>query len=338
MSKQKTSEENMRVDPNTAKRCLITVLLAVVSIFALPAVAQTYPTKPVRIIVPYSPGGGIDTVARMMAQKLTEQIGGPFLIENRPGAAGVLGAEIVARAAPDGYTLLASATEFAINPIVRPKLPYDSFKDFIHISQLASVQFILAAHPSVPARNVKEVIALAKARPGTLTYGSSGTGGGPHLAGELFQSMAGIRWVHVPFKGTGPMSLAVMSGEIDFIFAATIGLLPQVRAGKMRAIAVTGQKRFAQLPEVPTVAESGIPGYSAIGWYGFYAPAGTSPEIVRRLYAEATRALGDPEVKEKLGRSGNEYVMSSPDEFVAFLRAETAKWTKIVKEANVRMD
>jgi tripartite-type tricarboxylate transporter receptor subunit TctC len=150
--------------------------------------------------------------------------------------------------------------------------------------------------------------------------------------------MAGIRWVHVPFKGTGPMSLAVMSGEIDFIFAATIGLLPQVRAGKMRAIAVTGQKRFAQLPEVPTVAESGIPGYSAIGWYGFYAPAGTSPEIVRRLYSEATRALGDPEVKEKLARSGNEYVMSPPDEFVGFLRAETAKWAKIVKEANVRMD
>src|SRR5258705_5746587 len=278
-------------------RRLITAMFAAAFIYALGAGAQNYPSKPVRIIVPYSPGGGIDTVARMMAQKLTEQIGGPFLIENRPGAAGVVGAEVVAHAAPDGYTLLASATEFAINPIVRPKLPYDSFKDFIHISQLASVQFILAAHPSVPARNVKEVIALAKARPGTLTYGSSGTGGGPHLAGELFQSMAGIRWVHVPFKGTGQLSLAIMSGEIDFIFAATIGLLPQVRAGKMRAIAVTGQKRFAQLPEVPTVAESGIPGYSAIGWYGFYAPAGTSPEIVRRRYTEATRALGDPEAK-----------------------------------------
>jgi tripartite-type tricarboxylate transporter receptor subunit TctC len=302
------------------------------------AAAQNWPTRTVRIVVPYTPGGGIDTVARMLAQKLTEQLGSPFVVENRPGAGGVLGAELVARAAPDGYTLLASSTEFAINPSVRAKLPYDPLKDFAHVSQLASVQFVLGSHPSVPVRNVKDVIALARNRPGQLTYGSSGSGAGPHLAGELFQSMAGIRWVHVPFKGAAPASIAVMSGDIDFAFGATIGLLGNVRNGKLRAIAVTGPMRFAELPDVPTVSESGVPGYSATGWYGFYAPAGTSPELIRRLYTEATRALGAPEIKDKLARSGNEYVMSPPDEFVAFLRAEIAKWTKVVKESNIRIE
>lgn len=299
---------------------------------------QGWPARPVRMIVPYAPGGGIDTVARVLAQKLSEQVGGTFVVENRPGGAGVLGAELVARAAPDGHTLLASATEFAINPSVRSKLPYDPFRDFTHISQLASVQFILASHPSVPVKNARQLVALAKARPGQLTYGSSGAGGGPHLAGELFQSMAGIRWTHVPFKGAAPASIAVMSGEIDFAFGATIGLLGNVRAGKLRAVAVTGSKRFAELPEVPTVSESGVPGYSATGWYGFYGPAGVAPQIVRRLYSESVQALGAPDVKERLAKSGNEYVMSPPEEFTGFLRAEIAKWTKVVREANIRIE
>ena len=314
------------------------VAIAAAFVLATPAAAQSWPARPVRIIVPYAPGGGIDTVARQLAQKLTEQTGGAFLVENRPGGAGVLGADLVARAAPDGHTLLASSTEFAINPAVRTKLPYDPLRDFAHISQLASVQFILAGHPSVPVRNVKELVALARARPGQLTYGSSGAGGGPHLAGELFQFMAGIRWVHVPYKGAAPASIAVISGEIDFAFGATIGLLENVRAGKLRAVAVTGLKRFAGLPEVPTVAESGVPGYSATGWYGFYAPGGTSPELVRRLYTEAVRGLGAADVRERLEKSGNEYVMSPPEEFVVFLRGEIAKWTKVVREANLRIE
>jgi len=287
-------EGNVRLVPGIQH----VIAIAAAVTLATPAVAQSWPARPVRIIVPYAPGGGIDTVARQLAQKLTEQTGGSFLVENRPGGAGVLGAELVARAAPDGHMLLASSTEFAINPAVRAKLPYDPLRDFAHISQLASVQFILAGHPSVPVRNVKELVALARARPGQLTYGSSGTGGGPHLAGELLQSMAGIRWVHVPYKGAAPASIAVISGEIDFAFGATIGLLENVRAGKLRAIAVTGLKRFAGLPKVPTAAESGIPGYSATGWYGFYAPGGASPELVRRLYNEAVRGLGAADVRD----------------------------------------
>jgi tripartite-type tricarboxylate transporter receptor subunit TctC len=302
------------------------------------AAAQGWPARAVRMIVPYTPGGGIDTVARTLAQKLTEQLGVTFVVENRPGAAGMLGAEMVAKAPPDGYTLLASSTEFAINPSLRPKLPYDPLRDFAHISQLASVQFILAGHPSVPVKTVRDLVALAKARPGQITFGSSGAGGGPHLAGELFQSMAKIRWTHVPFKGAAPAAIAVMSGEIDFAFGATIGLLGNVRAGKLRAVAVTGSKRFAELPQVPTVAESGVAGYNATGWYGFYATGGTPPETVRRLYNESVRALGAPEIRERLAKSGNEYVMSAPEEFVTFIRAEIAKWTKVVKEANLHIE
>lgn len=330
---------NMQTVVRPALRILHGVAIVTAFVLSAPATAQGWPAaRPVRIVIPYAPGGGIDIVARTLAQKLGEQTGGTFVVENRPGGAGVLGAELVARAAPDGHTLFASSTEFAINPAMRAKLPYDPLKDFAHITQLASVQFILAGHPSVPVKNVRDLIALARARPGQLTYGSSGAGGGPHLAGELFQSMSGIRWVHVPFKGAGPASVAVMSGEIDFSFGATIGLLPHVRNGRLRALAVTGLKRFGELPQVPTVAESGVPGYSATGWYGMYAPAGTSAEIVRRVYAESVRALGEPDVRARLEKSGNEYVMSKPEDFVVFLRGEIAKWTKVVKAANLRID
>lgn len=314
--------------------------------FAVPAAAQTastgsgqaWPARAVRIIVPFPPGGGVDTVTRLLAQKLTEQIGGTFVVENRPGSAGLIGAELASKAAPDGYTLLTSATEFSINPIVRSKLPYDPFRDFAYIAQLTSGQFMLASHPTVPVKTVKQLIALAKARPGHLTYASSGTGGGNHLSGELLQSMAGIRLLHVPYKGAGPSIGALIGGHVDLVIASTTGLVGPAKAGKLRPIAVTGPKRFTELPDVPTLSESGVTGYSVTGWYGFYAPAGTPAAIVRRLHEEARRGLMSPDVKEKLVKTGNEPVVSSPDEFTAFMRAEIEKWAKVVKSANIRIE
>jgi tripartite-type tricarboxylate transporter receptor subunit TctC len=306
--------------------------------FCADAQAQNWPARPVRIVVPFAPGGGVDTVSRFLAQKLTEQLGGSFVVENRAGAGGLLGAELVAKAAPDGYTLLTSAPEFSINPGGKSKMPYDALKDFAFVSQLTSGQFLLACHPSVPVKTVRELIALAKAQPGKLNYGSSGTGSINHLSGELFQSMTGIRWGHVPFKGSGPNLIALMGGEIDFAFGSTTSLVDQARLGRVRAIAVTGPKRYAELPAVPTIAESGVPGYNVTGWYGLYAPAGTSAEIVRKLQAESARGLNSPDMREKLIKAGNDPVVSTPEAFEAFVRVEIAKWAKVVKDAKLTLE
>lgn len=319
--------------PLGIQRALVIVAACMI---AASAAAQTWPTRPVRIIVPFPPGGGVDFVGRLLAQKLTEQIGSPFVVDNRPGASGILGTELGARSAPDGYALLMTPPEIAIDPSVRSKLPYDPLKDFAFISQLTSGQFMLAAHPSVPVKTVKQLVALAKARPGQLNYGHSGTGGINHLSGELFQSLAGIRWENVPFKGSGPAMVGLMSGEIDFIFASTTGLVQPARAGKVRPIGVTGMKRLGEMPDVPTIAESGVPGYNVTGWYGFFAPAGTAATIVRRLHGEAARGLNNPDVKEKLVRTGNEPVVSTPEDFEAFMRAEIAKWAKVIKESGLK--
>jgi len=301
------------------------------------AMAQTWPARTVRIIVPFAPGGGVDTISRFLAQKLTEQTGGTFVVENRPGAAGVLACELVARAAPDGHVLLTSAPEFTINPSARSKMPYDALRDFTFISQLTSGQFMLVAHPSVPVRNVKQVIALAKSRPGQLNYGSSGAGGINHLAGELLQMMAGMKWVHIPFKGAGPATTALLGGEVDFVFGSTVGLVSPAKAGKVRPIAVTGTRRYAELPDVQTIAET-LPGYDVAGWYGFYGPAGLPAPIVKRLNDEARKGLFSPDIKDKLEKAGNDPVVSSPEQFAAFVRAEIEKWGKVVKAANIKVD
>jgi tripartite-type tricarboxylate transporter receptor subunit TctC len=321
--------------PLVIRRGLAALLATLV---AVPVAAQTWPARTVRIISPFAPGGGNDTVGRFLAAKFTEQIGGTFVVENRAGSGGLIGTDLVAKSPPDGHTLLISSPEFSINPSMRSKMPYDTFKDFAFISQLASGQFLLAGHPSVPVRNARELIALAKARPGQLSYGTSGAGGINHLAGELLQSMSGIRWLHIPFKGAGPAMIATMGGEVEFVFASTIGLIGPVKAGKLRGVAVTGTRRYAELPDVPTVAEAGVPGYSVTGWYGFYAPANTPAEIVRKLHEESRRALSSPEIKEKLIKAGNEPVGTPPAEFLAFVRAEVDKWAKVIKQANLRID
>ena len=323
---------------NTACDIRRALAAGVACMLAMPAYGQNWPQRPVRLVVPYTPGGGADIVARVLGQRLADQTGGSFVIDNRPGAGGINAAELVAHATPDGHTLLASATEFGTNAALRTRMPFDPFKDFAHISLLGYVQFLLAGNPAVPVRNIKELIALAKTRPGELTYGSTSLGGGPHLAGELIQSMGGIRWVHVPFKGAGPASVALISGEISFMFSSTGSLVGHVQAGKVRAIAVTGPRRFPELPEVPTVAESGIPGYSATGWYGLFAPAGTPRELVRRISAEVARAYTNPQARERLAQIGMDPVGSTPEEFVSFLRTEIAKWSKVVKEANIRIE
>ncbi len=319
----------------TPMKCLRTCLLALVGLAPITAAhAQStgtpvWPARPVRLLVPYTPGGGVDFVARAMSLKLGELHGVSVLVENRPGGTGVVATELLARAAPDGYTLMASALEFAINPAIRPKLPYDPLRDFTHLTRLADVQMMLASHPSVPFKTVRQIVDAGKAQPGKFTYGSSGTGGGPHLAGELFQLMSGARWTHVPFKGAAPAAIAVMSGEVDFSFGSTNALLEPVRSGKVRAVGVTGGKRFAPLPAVPTIGESGIPGYLAVGWYGFYGPANMPAELVRRIHGETTRALTSADARERLERAGNEVVASTPEDFGVFLRAEIVKWAKV---------
>lgn len=323
-----------RIDGNRAG--LVAGLL--VAIFSSLGSAQTWPARPVRIIVPFAPGGGVDTVSRLLAQKLNEQTGGAFVVENRAGGGGLVGADLVAKAAPDGYTLLTSAPEFSINPSVKKKMPFDALKDFVFVSQLTSGQFLLAAHPSVPVKSVRELIALAKQRPDRLNYGSSGTGSINHLAGELLQSMTGIRWGHVPFKGSGPNLIGLMGGEIDFSFGSTTSLVDQARAGRVRGIAVTGSQRYAELPNVPTIAESGVPGYNVTGWYGLYAPVATPIEIVRKLHSETVRGFSSPEMRERLIKAGNDPVVSTPEAFDAFVRVEIAKWAKVVKDARLTLE
>ncbi len=300
--------------------------------------AQGYPNRAIRMLVPVSPGGGTDTNARIVSQRLSEQLGVPVVVDNRPGAGHMLGTEIVARAAPDGYTLITAAPELSINPSLQPKVPYDALRDFAPVSQTVSSQYVLSTHPSVPVKSVKEFIALAKARPGQLNYGSSGVGSANHLGGVLFQGMTETKLVHIPFKGAGPATIALMGGEIDFMFSSTTAAVAPVKLGRLRAIAVTGPKRFSEMPDIPTVSEAGVPGFVITGWFGVLAPAGTPREIINKLHAEIVKIVQHPAVKERFASLGTAPVGSSPEEFAAFLRAEIEKWSRVVKASGARPD
>ena len=305
---------------------------------SLDAAAQAYPNRAIRMVVPFPPGGGTDTAARIVSAKVAELLPASVVIENRPGAGSMLGTELVAKAKPDGYTLLTVGAEFSINPSLQPKVPYDAQRDFAPISQTLSSQYVFSTHPSVPVRSVEQFIALAKAHPGKLNYGSSGNGSANHLAGALFQLMSGTTLVHIPYKGGAPLAIALMSGEIDFMFSSTAAAVAQVRTGKVRALAVTGVNRFSELPDVPTVAEAGLPGYVVTGWFGVLAPAGTPRELIEKLNTAIVKAMQDPRIRERVASVGNEPVGNSPEEFSAFLRTEIAKWSKVVKASGARPD
>jgi len=318
-------------------RILVKLALAVCAAFLLASLthAQSFPSRPIRLLVGSPPGGGADFIARALSQKLSDGLGQPLVVENRPGANGAIASELLARTTPDGHTLMVNIIGHAINPSVM-KLNFDSINDFAFISQVAASQNLLVAHPSFPATNVKALIALSKANPGAITYGSQGVGASGHLSGELFQLMTGVKWVHIPYKGGAPAMSDLMAGHITLSFANIPTVIQQVRAGKLRAIAVTGAQRTAAAPETPTVAESGVPGFEVSNWFGVCAPAKTSAAIVDRVYAEIARALKAPEVRAALNNAGAEPVGSTPEQYTAFIRNETAKWAKVIKAAGIK--
>jgi tripartite-type tricarboxylate transporter receptor subunit TctC len=314
----------------------LAVLFLSTAMSAHDAAAQNYPNRPIKLVVATSAGGATDFSGRIVAQKLTEQLGQQVVVENRAGAATIIGTEAVARAAPDGYTLLAGQATITINPSMYVKLPYDMQRDFAPVTQTLSATNVLALHPSVPARTVKELIALATAKPGSLTFGSAGLGTAPHLAGELFKSMAKIDMVHVPFKGSSPSTISLLAGEISVNFPSVQVSVPYIKAGRLRALAVTTTMRSQALPEVPTIAEAGLPGYEATQWFGILAPAGTPRPIIDKLYQEIARGLRSPELKERMVSEGMEIIASTPDEFSAYIKSETDKWSGVIKAAGIK--
>lgn len=308
-------------------------LVALALLLPCLAFAQAYPARPVRIIVPYPPGGATDVMARTVAQKLNESWQQVVVVENKPGASGSVGSEIVAKSVPDGYTLLVQGTQHAINLSLYKQLPYDTLRDFVPINYIASAPFLLVLHPSVPANTVAELIAYIKARPGGLNYGSSGVGGGAHLAGEIFKTAAGVPLTHIPYKGAAPAMADLLGGQVTMVFDPIPTSITQVRAGRLKALAITSAKRSALMPELPTVAESGLPGFDVSAWFGLYGPAAMPKDIAIKLNAEVNRILQLPEVKEKFAGLGAESMIMNTDQFAVHLRAEIAKFAKAIKDS-----
>lgn len=329
-----------KTTPNTPRRHVIGVVCAALCAAAASplAWANDYPNKPVKLVVPYPPGGPTDIVARVVAQKLLEQMGQSFFIENRPGAGANIGAEAVARSPADGYTLVVATTAHAINPSLFAKLSYSITKDFAPISQLTSGPLVIVTNPATPANNVKELIALAKSKQGGLNYASSGNGQSTHLSAELFNAMGGVKMAHVPYKGSAPALTDVMGGQADLMFDTMLSSMSHVKAGKLKALAVTSSQRSPSAPGIPTVAESGLPGYEAIAWNGLLAPAGTPKEVVDRLSAELKKVLDNPEVAQRFEAQGFAAAWSTPTAYAGFLQAEVDKWGKVVKASGARID
>jgi len=302
------------------------------------ATAQTYPVKPIRVVVPFPAGGGIDTVARILTPKLTESLGQPAVVDNRVGASGTIGTEAVAKAPPDGYTLLATFASHAQNASLYPKLGYDTVKDFAPITLIATVPNILVVNPSLPVKTVKDLIALAKKHPGEILYASIGNGTPAHLSAELFNSMAGIRMTHIAYKGAAPSIVALISGETQLTFTTVLVAMPHVKSGRLRALGVASLKRAAVLPDIPTIDEAGVRGYESNAWYGLLAPAKTPPAIIEQLHRETVKALQLADVRDNLKAQGAEPVGSTPRDFATLINAEIEKWRKVVVATGAKAD
>src|SRR5688572_6467419 len=313
--------------------------LGVLLLFALQAAAQTYPSKAVRMIVPYPPGGGNDTLGRLFAAKLSDRMGQQFVVENRPGAGAMIGTEAAAKSAPDGYTiLLSSIATHALSPNLYSRVPYDPVKDFAPITLLGIAPTVLVVPADLPARNLQEFIAAAKAKPGALAYASGGNGTPPHINAEVFKSVAGIDLLHVAYKGGGPALVDLMAGRVQAMLDTAASAMPHVRSGKLRALALSAPKRSPELPDLPTFAEAGLPQYDTNAWYSMHAPAGTPPDVVRRLNAELVAILKDPEILARFKQLATDPVGNSPEEFATFVRAELDKYARIIKAAGIKLD
>jgi tripartite-type tricarboxylate transporter receptor subunit TctC len=317
------------------------LLLAVLSLLTLPALAQdTYPSKPIRMVVGYAPGGGTDVVARLVAARMTVQLGQSVIVENRPGNSGIVAASQVAKSPADGYTIMMGVISLnAIQPSLVPNLPFDPVKDFAPVTLTGSTPHLIVAHPSTSITSIRELIAHAKANPGKLSFPSAGNGTTPHIAGELFLSMAGVKMVHIPYKSTGQSMPDLLAGRMEVGFDTFSSAIPHVRGGKLRPLAVSSAARLPDLPGVPTVEEAGLPGYRFGTWYGVFAPAGTPPAIVNRLHAEINKALQSPDVRAKYAEMGmDDSVTRTPEEFAALVRADIARFAKLVKEAGIKIE
>ena len=323
---------------NSKLLCFLSALWSVALIYAGSATAQSYPAKPIRIIVPYAPGGSTDVVFRLLAPRLSEDLGQTVVVDNRPGGSSTIGLDLAAKSPPDGHTWGAPNITFGANPSLMKKMPFDSEKDLVPVSQVTVVTMVLSLHPSVPARSVKQLIGLAKARPGELNFSSAGNASANHLATAKFMHMSGTNLTHVPYKGGGPAVISLVSGETSMLFATIPSAIQHIQSGRLRGLAVSRAQRNPALPDVPTVAEAGVPGYEAIEWNGVMVPAGTPPAVVRRIHQSLSKVLAAPAMKERIVGVGAEVVGSSPEEFTAFIKSEFAAWAKVIKEVGITVE
>jgi len=316
-----------------------TVSLGVLMAIAGPVTAQQdYPSKPIRVITPYAPGGSTSILARLVGQKLTESWGQQVIVENRPGGNTVIGTESLAKSPPDGYTIMLTSKTLVINPNLIPNLPYDPIKDFAPIGTVSRVEFVLVVHPAVPANNLQELIALAKARPGQLNYATPGSGGPGHLATEIFSVMTGVKMQHIPYKGGGAALIDLVGGQVQLCFATPLEFAPHINSGKLKGIAVSGEVRLPSLPQVPTFTEAGLPGLDIAFWQGIFAPAGTPKAVIEKISTELARILAMPVTREKLVFQGMEPFINTPEQFAALIKADLAKFSKVIKAANIKLE